>query len=104
MVAETRRPAVLIHVRITVSFGLPISGFPIADFEFSNTKSESANGNQLGASPLFHQDLELDALTLDDDPPRLDFEDAERRDDVPFGDQTAVDHRVGLAPHERALQ
>ena len=36
------------------------------------------------ASPLLHQDLEPDALSLDDDPPLLDFEHAERRDDVPL--------------------
>src|SRR5437870_11823918 len=56
------------------------------------------------ASSLLHRDFELDALALDNHPPRLNFEDAKRRDDVSFSDQITVNHCLGLWTHHGALQ
>jgi len=48
--------------------------------------------------------FELDALTLDHDPPRLDLADAERRDDISHSDQLSVDERLWRSAHHRAFK
>src|SRR5687767_11839739 len=58
----------------------------------------------LRASSLLHLDLELDALSLDDDPPWLDLEHTERRDDVTFTNQPAIDDRLWRSAHDGRLQ
>src|SRR5690242_15991112 len=67
-------------------------------------KFRSQTETSVRASSLFHLDLEPDALLLDYDPPRLNLEYAERRDDVTFSHQLTVDERLWLRPHHDALQ
>ena len=50
------------------------------------------------ASSLLHRNLELDALALDDDPPRLDLRDAEPRDDASFFHHLIYDLRLKQQP------
>src|SRR6185295_2465367 len=76
-----RSPAVVVHLRMI-----------------------SDSSCRLRASSLLHLDLEPDALSLDDDPPRLDTRDAERCDDVAFSHKLSVYHRFRLRAHHRALQ
>ena len=64
------------------------------------------------ASSLIHRDRELDALVLDDYPPRLNLEYAEqgpgtprtRRDDVSFPHHPAVNQRPRTGADHRGLQ